>query len=102
MTDKKYIDFHSHAKYSDGVDDPTTLIRSMKLRCIDVMSITDHDTLRGYFNAIDEAKKWNIELIPGTEVSTTVFHILGLNVQRENLDFHIFLGGIRDLQTNTS
>ena len=102
MTDKKYIDFHSHAKYSDGVDDPTTLIRSMKLRGIDVMVITDHDNLKRYFNAIDEAKKWNIELIPGTEVSTTVFHILGLNVDPYNEDFEKFLAKIRDLQGQTS
>ncbi len=102
MEDKKYIDFHSHTKFSDGVDDPKTLVRSMKLRGIDVMAITDHDNLLGYFQAVDEAKKWNIELIPGTEVSTTLFHILGLNVDPYNEDFNNFLAKIRDLQAKTS
>jgi len=95
---KKYIDLHSHTFYSDGCDDPKSLIRAAKLKGTDIFAITDHDTLDGYFRGIEEAKKWNICLIPGVEVTTKHYHILGLNIDPYNRDFANFLAHIRGLQ----
>ena len=94
----KYIDLHMHTFYSDGTDDPTSLVRASKMKGIDVMAITDHDILSGYNEAKNEANKWGIKLIPGVEVSTEKYHILGLNVEPDSLKFQIFLGNIRKNQ----
>ena len=95
---KQYVDLHMHTFYSDGTDDPRSLVRASKMKGIDVMAITDHDIMSAYFEAIKEAEKWNIKLIPGVEISTEKYHILGLNVEPYNLGFQIFLGNIRQNQ----
>ena len=72
----KYIDFHSHTFYSDGSDSPGSLIRAVKTKGVDSLAITDHDTMAGYYKGIEEAKKWNLRLIPGVAESTRKNHIL--------------------------
>ena len=94
----KYIDFHSHTFYSDGSDSPGSLIRAVKTKGVDSLAITDHDIMAGYYKGIEEAKKWNLRLIPGVEVSTRKYHILGLNVDPDNSDFQKFLEKIQGLQ----
>jgi predicted metal-dependent phosphoesterase TrpH len=75
----KYIDLHVHTYYSDGTDSPLQVIRTGKMRGLDLIAISDHDTLDGYFRGISEAKKINIPLIPAVEITTMEAHILGLN-----------------------
>lgn len=94
----KYMDLHTHTIFSDGLDNPETLIRNARLSGTDVLAITDHDTMAGYFSAKDIAKKWGIALVPGVEISTRDYHILGLNVNPENEQFQNFLQGVRDIQ----
>ncbi len=93
-----YIDWHLHTNFSDGTSDPRTLVAAVKLKGIDSMAITDHDTLKGYFAAKDEAVKWNIELVPGVEISTLHYHILGLHVDPYNQGFQDFLEHVQDIQ----
>ncbi|HLC56319.1 MAG TPA: PHP domain-containing protein [Candidatus Nanoarchaeia archaeon] len=93
-----HVDLHMHTMYSDGSLDPKSLVRVVKLKNIDVFAITDHDNINGYLRAIDEANKWNIKLIPGVEMTTKDYHILGINFDPENKEFLGFLGYIRDLQ----
>ena len=42
------IDFHCHTTASDGTLDPAALIDLAREREIDMLSITDHDTLAAY------------------------------------------------------
>ncbi|GEM_PF-932975 len=96
----QYVDLHMHTFYSDGTDDPTSLVRASKMKGIDVMAITDHDILlcTAYDDAKREADKWNIKIIPGVEVSTERYHILGLNVDPFKLEFQRLLWDIRTNQ----
>jgi hypothetical protein len=75
-----YIDLHTHTIYSDGEDYPEMLIRHAALRGVDELAVTDHDTTVAY----DECKRWGerfgIKVIPGVEVTTKHYHILGLGV----------------------
>jgi len=98
MTERKYIDWHSHTIYSDGADDPATVVRNSKLLGIESLAITDHDTMAGYREARAEAKRWRIDLVPGVEVTTTHYHILGLGIDPDNDRFNDFLKKVRDLQ----
>ncbi|PIN93744.1 hypothetical protein COU54_01795 [Candidatus Pacearchaeota archaeon CG10_big_fil_rev_8_21_14_0_10_31_24] len=94
----KHVDLHTHTIYSDGTDSPESLVRAMIVSGVEAMALTDHDTMAGYDEALKEAKKWNLELIPGVEVSTHHYHILGLNVDPENQEFRKFLDEVQRRQ----
>ncbi|MCF0149722.1 MAG: PHP domain-containing protein [Clostridium sp.] len=74
-------DLHSHSICSDGRFKPKEIIEMAKKRDLNYISLTDHDTLTGINEAILEAKKLNINFIPGIELSTEhngeSIHVLG-------------------------
>ena len=74
-------DLHNHSICSDGRFKPKEIIEMAKNGNLDYISLTDHDTLSGIDEAILEAKKLNINFIPGIELSTEYngesIHVLG-------------------------
>ena len=46
------IDLHSHTNESDGTCSPEELIQEAARAGVDTLGITDHDTLKGYDQAI--------------------------------------------------
>ena len=74
-------DLHNHSICSDGRFKPKEIIEMAKDRNLDYISLTDHDTLSGIDEAILEAKRLNINFIPGIELSTEYngesIHVLG-------------------------
>ena len=98
---KKYIDFHSHTFYSDGLEEPETIVRNAKMNGLDALALTDHDTTEGVRDAQREARKWNIQLIPGVEITTNNYHTLGLNVDVGSRELQELLSCSRDLQRRT-
>ena len=74
-------DLHTHSICSDGRFNPKEIIEMAKKRNLNYISLTDHDTLTGINEAILEAKKLNINFIPGIELSTEYngesIHVLG-------------------------
>ena len=93
-------DLHMHTYYSDGYHSPEKLIEKAKNQGIKTLSITDHDNVKGIFEANDIAQKFNIEVIPGVEISTdirdTEVHILGYFVDPLNKDLEHYLNFFRD------
>ncbi|WGO82394.1 RNase RNM [Arsenophonus apicola] len=82
-------DLHCHTRASDGDLTPLELVDRAVLMGVDVLAITDHDTVNGILPArhhIDEKNK-PLTLIAGVEISTIwqkiEIHIVGLNL---NLD----------------
>lgn len=75
------VDFHIHTSCSDGILSPVEVIKRANANSVKYLAITDHDTLSGISTAIEEAKKYNIKIIPGIELSTQhndeSIHILG-------------------------
>lgn len=47
---------------------------------LDIISITDHDEIQGCLEALNTAKKYNITVIPGTEVTTGEGDLLAYNI----------------------
>lgn len=74
-------DLHCHTNCSDGTATPQEIIDLACSIGLKGLSITDHDTLDAYDVAIPAAKKKNLLLISGIELSTThrnnSVHILG-------------------------
>lgn len=76
------LDLHIHSKYSnDGLGSPEEIIKSLKKKGIQGMSITDHNSIDGSLNALKIAPK-DFLVIPGVEISTTDGHILAYNVNK--------------------
>ncbi|MEC9274861.1 MAG: PHP domain-containing protein [Pseudomonadota bacterium] len=82
------IDLHSHTKFSDGHLTPEELILRAHTMQVDVLAVTDHDTVAGLeeAHATQAKQKRALTIIDGVEISTTWhsfdIHIVGLNVDR--------------------
>lgn len=63
-------DLHIHTLASDGHMSPENVVKNAKEHKLEIISITDHDTLRGYRKAKEVAKELDIELIPGVEITS--------------------------------
>lgn len=77
----KKCDLHIHSIFSDGEKTPEEIVTIAKKAKMDVISITDHNSVDGVERGLIAAKKEGIELIPGVELSTRHgkerVHILG-------------------------
>ncbi|MFC3575772.1 PHP domain-containing protein [Streptomyces yaanensis] len=62
------IDLHTHSTASDGTDTPAELVRNAAAAGLDVVALTDHDTTRGYPEAIDALPE-GLTLVTGAELS---------------------------------
>jgi predicted metal-dependent phosphoesterase TrpH len=75
-------DIHIHTIYSH---DATTTVRGILKQAssvgFNVIAITDHDDIRGAFDARELASQYNLEVIPGVEVTTKDGHLLALFVE---------------------
>lgn len=60
---------------------PKTVVNRAVARQLDGVAITDHDTMENVASVAEFAPD-GLDVIPGTEVTTTQGHVLGLYVQR--------------------
>ena len=94
------VDFHSHTKCSDGGLTPIELVNRAVNFQIDVLAITDHDTVAALDIANQYINQENLPLtlIEGIEISTAwqgfEIHIVGLNIDKN----HPALTRLIDLQ----
>ncbi len=81
------IDLHTHSNASDGTDSPAALIDKAIERGINVLALTDHDTVAGWNEAIAalsaHPRGSHLKLVLGSEISCqdkdgTSIHMLGL------------------------
>jgi predicted metal-dependent phosphoesterase TrpH len=93
------IDLHTHSTASDGKLSPAELIRHAHAMGIEVIALTDHDTLSGLEEASEEAAKVGIELIPGIEISAEnnpgTLHMLGYFVDPSDAELVETLSWLR-------
>ncbi|MEU9144512.1 PHP domain-containing protein [Streptomyces sp. NPDC048349] len=62
------IDLHTHSTASDGTDTPAELVRGAAGAGLDVVALTDHDTVGGYAEAL-AALPAGLTLVTGAELS---------------------------------
>lgn len=76
-----FADLHIHSIYSyDGTASVPSVLRRAKQIGLNVIAITDHDEINGSLKALDFASQFDIEVIPGVEVTTAEGDLLALNV----------------------
>ena len=96
------VDLHLHTNYSDGDLSPDELIHLAKKNKLDLIAITDHDTITGLKNIHNRD---NIDIINGIEFSCKVdkgrLHLLGYNIDINNKELNEKLNELRDNSLNT-
>jgi len=75
------LDLHLHSTASDGSVPPEAVVQAAVKGHLDVIALTDHDTVAGVEAALEAARGHSIHVIPALEVSSTwderEIHILG-------------------------
>ncbi|GLW69018.1 phosphatase [Kitasatospora phosalacinea] len=66
------IDLHAHSNASDGTDSPAELVANAVAAGLDVVALTDHDTVSGYGAAAAAVAGTGLVLVPGAELSCQV------------------------------
>ena len=93
------IDLHTHSTASDGKLSPAELMRHAQAVGIEVIALTDHDTLSGLEEASGEAARIGVELIPGVEISAEndpgTLHMLGYFVDTSDAELVETLSWLR-------
>ncbi|HEY7885858.1 MAG TPA: PHP domain-containing protein [Cellvibrionaceae bacterium] len=78
------VDLHTHSNYSDGILSPRALMSRAKSLGVDIIALTDHDTVAGIAEAEQAAGELGLTLVPGIELSSrwgkVGVHIVGLNI----------------------
>lgn len=77
-------DLHCHSLFSDGALSPEELILKALESQLDLLALTDHDTVSGLMRLGEAAQHHPIRIIPGVELSVRWkmhdIHLLGLNI----------------------
>lgn len=83
------LELHCHTTYSDGTLTPAELVAAAVGAGVRALAITDHDTLSGWDEAFTSAQAYNLEIVPGVELSTVhnnrSLHILGFYPDADKL-----------------
>lgn len=78
---KRFADLHVHTEHSDSTLTPQEVVNFAHEKGFSAISITDHDCIDGIRPSIECAKKYNIEIIPGVELTAEEgdleIHLLG-------------------------
>ena len=74
------VDLHTHSTASDGQYASEEVVRQANERGLEVLALTDHDTMDGLKEAVQAGQRCGLRVIPGIELSAReypTFHILG-------------------------
>ena len=84
------IDLHTHSTASDGRSTPAELMKEAARAGIDVLGLTDHDTVAGWAEAAGQVEATGTALVRGMELSAKIdgisVHILGYLFDPDDAD----------------
>ncbi|RZS92784.1 PHP domain-containing protein [Cuneatibacter caecimuris] len=86
-----FIDLHVHSNASDGTETPAGVVELAAKAGLIAIALTDHDTVQGVEEALENSKSKDILTIPGVELSAVYqnrdIHILGYSIDYKNPGF---------------
>jgi hypothetical protein len=94
------IDLHTHSFASDGTLSPVEVARAAKKAGLTAAALTDHDTVGGIDEFLDECARLGIAGVSGVEISAKYkkeMHILGLFVNENDKEF---VGILKELRSS--
>lgn len=76
------LDLHTHSTCSDGTKSPEWVVQQAAENGVELIALTDHDTLAGVQAARGAARQYGIDIIAGVEISVNdpdlgELHVLG-------------------------
>jgi predicted metal-dependent phosphoesterase TrpH len=79
------FDLQCHSTCSDGSLEPAAVVATAARAGVQLLALTDHDTVDGVDEAIEAAREHGIALVPAVELSTVDeggedFHVLGYGI----------------------
>lgn len=88
----KNIDLHMHSLYSDdGEFSPKEIIAIGKAEGMEIMALTDHNSVKGVDEMIESGKKAGIKVISGVEIDCVYkgvnLHMLGYGINHKRKEF---------------
>ncbi|MBQ9729267.1 MAG: PHP domain-containing protein [Clostridia bacterium] len=87
-------DLHVHSVFSDGHYTPEEIAKRAKKAGVELLSITDHDTLNGGAEKRAAAKKYGVNYLSGWEISAyegeQKLHVLGYGCSETNSAYLAF------------
>lgn len=78
-----FCDLHVHSTASDGSVPPREVVRLARDAGLAAMALTDHDTMDGCAEAVEEGARLGIRVVPGVELSVPhdgTCHVIALGV----------------------
>lgn len=96
---EKLIDLHTHSTCSDGSMSPCELVRHAASKGLAAIALTDHDSVSGVEDAVEEGKRVGVEIVPAIELSVqseTETHILGYDIDIHHPLLKKALDGVMD------
>ena len=95
---KNTVDLHTHTNRSDGVLPPAELYQAMAASGLEVVAVSDHDTLNGYRELRDAIAGGGLsgpELIPAVEINSIADReLIDMGVELEEGELHILGYGV--------
>lgn len=81
-------DLHTHSTASDGQYTPAELVKLAKKKGIQLLALTDHDTVDGIVEAVQAGQVLGVQVLSGVELGAEEYnglHILGYGFNPEGL-----------------
>jgi predicted metal-dependent phosphoesterase TrpH len=87
------IDLHFHTNNSDGAFSTAEILKMCEEKQLEIISITDHDSVQSYFDIKTQNLEFNGKIIPGVELSFckdgTLYDVLGYGINVDVVDMWI-------------
>jgi predicted metal-dependent phosphoesterase TrpH len=99
-----FVDLHTHSTRSDGSSTPTEVVERAAGLGLEVISLTDHDSVEGVEEAMSAAERLGVKMVAGAELSAHQdkrdIHILAYFVNLAHKPFRERLQMYRDERQN--
>jgi len=97
---KPWFDLQSHSQHSDGELAPSDVVEAAAAAGVELLSLTDHDTIDGVPEALEAARRLGLRLVSGVEISALDadhrdLHILGYLIDARDERLRARLEGYR-------
>ena len=96
----KKLDLHMHSKFSDGDFSTFDLLALCQSEGLEIVSVTDHDTMDHLEESQKAGEEFGIKVITGTEISVSFsgqnFHLLGYGIDPKDLRLKEFLDKVKE------
>lgn len=94
-------DLHIHTSASDGLKTPREAMEHMRELGVELVAVTDHDTVDGLDAAAETCRAIGMKFLPGIEISAhsnSEIHILGYNIDHKNPVFREEIAKVKEMR----